>query len=675
MDQPQKSGGGVSVIMIGIGVLVCCICLLVAGMGWYGYYTYTQIAPNIATPGDPYLPLDGETATPEVDAELFRPPLDTISQETIDTLNMSITPENDVYELACRLQGKCGISTTLEAPAAPLTAGTTRKFWILNSDTNQHTEITAELIYVTPLTYFWAEEGVNVNQNDVENLMDTFDQKIIPTNREFFGSEWNPGVDGDPHIYVLYVGNLGSNIGGYYSSSDSYNPLVRPYSNGIEAFVLTTSQPLGDDYAYSTLAHEFVHMIQSPTDRNDVSWLNEGFAEVGAFINGYDVGGADWYYVQSPDLQLNDWATNDSPDFGAHYGQSFLYLTYFLDRFGEEATKALTANPQNDLASVDDTLKALNATDPDTGNVTTADDLFMDWAAAMYLTDGSIGDGRYTFSNYPDAPQTSNTETVYTCPQSPETRQVHQYGIDYIGISCAGDYTLKFTGSTAVRLLPSDPNSGVYTFATNLGNESDMTLTREFDFTGVSAPIKFSFHTWHDLEEDYDYLHFEVSEDGENWQIITTPSGTGENPSGNSYGWGYNGKTNGWIQEEIDLSEFAGKKIQVRFEYITDAAVTGEGFLVDDISVDAVGYKTDFEADDGGWVAAGFSRVQNIIPQTFRLMLIIKGAATTVQTIELSADQIAEIPISLKDGEEAILIVTGTTRYTRTNAVYQFEVK
>ncbi|MCK7481996.1 MAG: immune inhibitor A [Candidatus Moduliflexus flocculans] len=132
-----------------------------------------------------------------------------------------------------------------------------------------------------------------------------------------------------------------------------------------------------------------------------------------------------------------------------------------------------------------------------------------------------------------------------------------------------------------------------------------MMLTREFDFTSVSGDITFSFRTWYDLEKDYDYLYFEVSEDGKNWQIITTPSGTAEDPSGNSYGWGYNGATNGWIQEEIDLSQYAGKKVQVRFEYVTDAAVLGEGFLLDDVSVDAISYSTDFETDDGGWQAAG----------------------------------------------------------------------
>jgi hypothetical protein len=671
-ETPKKSG--ISAIVIGIAVLLCCICLLVAGMAGYGYYVFTQVsATEVSIPPAPPI---YDNVTPTGETELFRPDEDLISTETVEKLSQSIVPENDVYELACRLQGKCNISKTLSAPAAPLAVGTVQKFWLLDANTNKNFQINAELLYVTPLTYFWAEEGVQVDENEVKDLMDTFDQKIIPTDREFFGSEWTPGVDGDPHIYVIYAGGLGNNIGGYFSSADEYNPLVRQYSNGHEAFVLTSSQPIGDDYAYSTLAHEFVHMIQWPTDRNDVSWLNEGFAELGAFLNGYDVGGADWGYVQSPDLQLNDWATNDSPDFATHYGQSFLYVAYFLDRFGEEATKALTANPENDLASVDDTLAALNTIDLQTGKLITADDVFMDWAAAMYLQDGSVGDGRFTYHNYPNAPQTSATDTVSDCPRPPMLRDVHQYGIDYINITCAGGHTLTFTGSTAVQMLPANPYSGSYAFATNLGNESDMTLTREFDFTNVSEPITLSFRTWYDLEEDYDYLFLEVSEDGKSWQIITTPSGTGENPSGNSYGWGYNGATNDWIQEDVDLSQYAGKKIQVRFEYVTDAAVTGEGFLLDDVSVDAISYQSDFETDDGGWQADGFSRVENIIPQTFRLALITKNSGgSTVQSIELSPDQIAQIPLSLESGDEAALIVTGMTRYTRKSTAYQIEVK
>ena len=53
-----------------------------------------------------------------------------------------------------------------------------------------------------------------------------------------------------------------------------------------------------------------------------------------------------------------------------------------------------------------------------------------------------------------------------------------------------------------------------------------------------------------------------------------------DNPSGNSYGWGYTGSTGDWIQERVDLSQFAGQKVQIRFEYVTDAAVNEEGFLL-----------------------------------------------------------------------------------------------
>jgi hypothetical protein len=373
-------------------------------------------------------------------------------------------------------------------------------------------------------------------------------------------------------------------------------------------------------------------------------------------------------------MQLNTWVDNASPDFSAHYGQSFLYLTYFLDRFGEEATKALTNNPENDITSVDQTLAELNITDPQTGKVITADDVFMDWATTLLLMDPSVGDGQYDYKNYPNAPKVEVSDSISSCPQS-VSGTVNQYGMDYYSIDCPGDYTLTFTGSTIVGLLPTDPHSGKYVFWSNRGDESDMTLTHEFDFTGVSGPINLSFSMWHDLETDYDYTFLEASTDGESWEILQTPSGTDEDPSGNSYGWGWNGQTNGWKDETVDLSKFAGQKVQIRFEYITDAALNGEGFLLDDVKVEAINYESDFEADNGGWEGAGFVRVENVLPQTYGLTLVVKGGTTTVTRITLNADQTAEIPLSLKDGEEATLIVAGTTRFTRQPAAYQIDIK
>ncbi|MGZ9235077.1 MAG: hypothetical protein ACXW4E_06090, partial [Anaerolineales bacterium] len=198
---------------------------------------------------------------------------------------------------------------------------------------------------------------------------------------------------------------------------------------------------------------------------------------------------------------------------------------------------------------------------------------------------------------------------------------------------------------------------------------------REFDFTNASGPIAMSFAMWHDLETDYDYVYLESSTNGETWEILTTPSGTGEDPTGGSYGWAYNGQTNGWNTEEVDLSQFAGQKVQIRFEYVTDAALNNEGFLLDDVQIEAINYQSDFETDDGGWEGAGFVRVENVLPQTYRLALITKGDTTTVTQIPLNPDQTVEIPLSLQSGEEAVLVVGGTTRFTRLPSAYQIEIK
>ena len=667
-NEPEKRSGSTAII-IGIVVVLCCICVLVGGMGGYIYYTFNQISST----GFPTLPSVDNT-TPTEAPEVTRPPVDSISTETLDILESSIVPPNEPKELACRLDKICDIPDVMATSALPRVVGDTDNFWVTDVGTNENTEISATLRYVTPHVYFWVQDGVTYDDGEMKALMDAFENKIYPTNREFFGSEWSPGIDGDEHIYILYSRGLGSSIAGYFSSADSVHPLVHEFSNAHEMFLFNADNTfLGEEFTYGVLAHEFQHMIHWNQDLNETSWLNEGSSELAAFLNGYDPGGFDWLYINEPDLQLNDWP-NDQDATTPHYGAGFLFMTYFLDRFGEEATQALVKDTANGLDSVEDVLREINATDPATGQPISADDFFMDWAVTNFTLDASVGDGRYIYTNYPGANRASATETIYSCPQSSLTRDVHQYGVDYIAIECEGDYTLSFTGSTVTGLLPADPYSGEYAFWSNKGDESDMTLTREFDFTNVSGPIELSYRTWYDIETDWDYLYLEVSEDGETWQIITTPSGTATDPSGNSYGWGYTGVTNDWIEEKVDFSQFAGKKISVRFEYVTDAAVNGEGLLLDDVKVDAAGYSSDFEADDGGWIAEGFVRVQNVLPQTFGLALI-KTSDSSVTMIPVNADQTAEISISLKAGEKVYLVVSGTTRFTRELGSYQIEIK
>lgn len=598
-----------------------------------------------------------------------------VSDETLRTLEDTIVPANNLPELARRLEGKENVPITVSSSPAVLSLGAQESFWVTNVDTNENFRISAELRSISEHVYFWVEEGISADEKEIQNLVSTFENKIYPTNREFFGSEWSPGVDGDPHLYILYANGLGRSLAGYFSSADEYSPLAHEFSNAHEMFLLNADNiQLGSEYTYGVLAHEFQHMIHWYRDRNEETWLNEGFSELASFLNGYDGGGFDSAYVRNPDIQLNDWPTNPRQT-PPHYGSAFLFLTYFLDRFGDQATKALVGEPENGMVSVDKVLADLGERNPDNGAPLSGDDVFLDWTVATYTNDKSVGEGHYFYHNDPSVPKPNPTEILRRCPQGDLTRDVHQYGVDYIQITCPGDFTLHFEGSTHVPILPVNPYSGDYAFWSNRSDESDMTLTRTFDFEALQGPITMSYRTWYDLEEDYDYLYVEASSDGENWQILTTPSGTPEDPSGNSYGWGYNGISGGWIQEHVDLSEYAGQRIQIRFEYVTDAAVNGEGFLLDDIAIPEIDYFTDFEQDEGGWEAAGWVRIQNVLPQTYRLALISRGVTVSVRNLSLDPGNTIDVPLQIGgETNEVVLVVTGTSRFTRQTAAYQIRL-
>jgi len=663
-------------------VIVACGCILISGIYGVGFFldkfggeeagsvssafptsTPVVLRPDPASSSNP----SGENQT------LFH------HRETLDALKGVEIPPNDLIDLAKRLEGKQDIPLTVPPPSGAIEMGSHEDFWVSNVDTNENFQVSTTLQYATDHVYFWIQDGVPFEPDALEQLVDTFENMIYPRNRAFFGSEWTPGVDGDQHLYIIYAKDLGSNLAGYFSSADELHPLAHEYSNAHEAFVLSSDTVnLGSEYAYGVLAHEFQHMIQWHHDPNEEAWVSEGFSELAAFLNRFSNGQVEHAFIADPDIQLTTWP-DDQTSTHAHYGASFLFMTYFLDRFGEAVTQALVAHPDNGMASIDRVLEEVNIRDSDSSEVIRADDVFADWAVTNYLHDPDTADGRFAYKIFPNAPHASETETISECPSDLLVRDVNQHGSDYIRIICKGDHVINFEGSLMAEVLPAEPFSGSHFFYSNRGDSSNMTLTGKFDFRDVSGPLTLSYWTWYDIESDYDYLYLTASPDGTKWDILRTPSGTNQDPSGNSYGWGYNGKSGGgsaWIKETVDISQYASQEVQLRFEYITDAAVNGEGFLLDDVSIPEIGYFSDFEEDGGGWEANGFTRIQNILPQSFRLSLIKIGAENQVEHIQLSADNSASIPISIGDDyDQVVLVVSGTSPFTRQKAAYQLTVQ
>lgn len=100
----------------------------------------------------------------------------------------------------------------------------------------------------------------------------------------------------------------------------------------------------------------------------------------------------------------------------------------------------------------------------------------------------------------------------------------------------------------------------------------------------VGADDTLKFHTYYDIEDDWDYAYVEISTDGVSFSAIDGNLSSGTNPHGYNLGYGITGSSGGWVQGLYSLADFAGQQVYIRFTYRTDGYVAEEGFYVDDIS-------------------------------------------------------------------------------------------
>ena len=76
----------------------------------------------------------------------------------------------------------------------------------------------------------------------------------------------------------------------------------------------------------------------------------------------------------------------------------------------------------------------------------------------------------------------------------------------------------------------------------------------------------------------------------------------------------------------------------------------------------------------GAGEAAGFVRIYNLLPQTYRVIIVGEGVSPLVEEIELNEENRAELDISRMKNDRETIIILGTTRYTWQNASYRLEV-
>lgn len=546
----------------------------------------------------------------------------------VAALEAAALPPRDRVDLAIRLQGAPPLLAT-PAPATPLKVGDRAGFTVTNSDSNETFTVMARLAAAGEHIYMWVDEAADVPDALLADLTRGFDQRVYPQVRELWGSEANPGVDGDPRIYALFASGVGPTAAAYFASDNTVPSAYVPTSNGHEMFIFNADALAGYDAAAieSIMGHEFQHMIRDNLQPNEELWINEGFAE---FTQLYLFDEQlNWVpdFLTFPDTQLNVWNENSALR-GYNYGSSLAFVTYFFERFGPEGLRILSEDSSpRALDGVARTLEALGGPP--------LDEFFADWVMANALFDTHFDRKQFGYSLLPDWVQPAATAQFHELPALLEGT-THQYAANYALLPNPEGYEalcLTLKAPREVALVPLNEHDGRFWYS-NRADQTDFRLTRAFDLRGVdSAELRFDLWYW--LEEAWDFAYVMVSTDGgETWTPQATSRMTDWNPHGTAFGPGYNGQSGGWVEEVVPLDAYAGQEILVRFEVITDDGVNQPGMAVDNVRLDALDYASDFEADDGGWAADGWVLINNRLPQRAWLQAAQRTGDGTVLSLD-----------------------------------------
>ena len=625
----------------------------------------SPLPPTEDTPSDSPPPTDeaAPTDTPIPSLAIFVP--DDVNQEPIparaftdlDTLFETDFPAHDYYETAERLGQQEFRARTIDGPVYEI--GETQQFH------TEDGEITAVLMAAVGHTYFWVDTRLDYSEADIIAAAERLTEEYYPRLTNLFGQEWQPGVDNDPHFSVLHLsGDAEGGELGFFSDTDEYPRELFSESNEEEMIYLIMG-PLeqGKALYYGTMVHEVQHLIQWYMDSNEATWLNEGLSQLAEIYVGLDT--ADTYdYLQQPDIHLNNWNYNDEA-IDAHYAGAYLYAVYLWEQLGEAAIRELSRHPANGMASIRAIL-AGHASDRSLEQFTA------DWAAANYLNDPAAGP-RYYYRHLDFGPPVS--EMRLREPDLGKQFDLSQFGVHYIDLDYRGESAITFAGDTVQNLIDAPPRSGQKMWFAPPMNDSSLQLTAAFDLTALDrATLRFA--TWYDLEEEYDFAYVSVSvDDGRSWELLVP-----DNFSPGEYGPAFNGRSadqpgnqEGWVKESISLNDYLGNTVWIRFEVLTDSAVTGKGFALDDITISELSYQTDVESGADGWQAAGFIQTGWQLPQQWAVQLIEGGPNPTVRSLPLNDFNQGQWPITIGKGG-GVLVITPLNPFIAEPATYWLQV-
>ncbi|MCH8940528.1 MAG: immune inhibitor A [Chloroflexi bacterium] len=525
-----------------------------------------------------------------------------------------IPPERDLVALARRFRPGTDAGLAQFPVVTATDVGNVERFWLVDLAAPRVGQLNATLRLVTPHAAWYVGEGDSVVQSDLEAAAAVFEDVVYPQVTQAMLGFVPPPSDTGPGARITMLNTRLSGAAGYFASVDLYNAGVYDYTNSRPMLYLDAGAIRTRGSAFTSLvAHELQHLLHSYIDPTEGTWVNEGLSEA---VSHLVVPGR---RVTPPggrsEVSLTRWPDHTF-GLGRYYATANLFFRYMTNRYRTvDGLSRLIARPEDGIDGIEAFLDEVGLGE-DFATV------FQDWAVANLL--GDDGHGVYTYGE--GAGVNAVTPPRSISPGDTLEGTVVPFAADYVTLELQpGTSTLRFQGQATNAIIPTTPYSGTSCWWSNRGDSTHTRLSQEIDLTDVTQAT-LRFWAWYNLETPWDFLYVTASGDGgATWDILSGQHTIADNPVGTSYGHGLTGQSDGpndgWIQETMDLTPYAGGRVSLAFEQVSDDAINLDGACIDDIGISEIGFFDDAETD-GLWDAEGFVRTDNVLPQTFGVRII-----------------------------------------------------
>ena len=401
-----------------------------------------------------------------------------------------------------------------------------------------------------------------ITQAQIDQLGDELTDHIVAVDEAHFGDIGTAvGEDGtSSDALVMLVYNVQDD--NYYDCSETtYTAgyFAPEYINeaGMNVIVIDAfdwANRIGEDAEHPQLyegviAHELEHLLMNYSDSGEVSWVDEGLADLAIFLNCYDIGGSHLTYHQvfHRETSLTRWGGGLE-----NYGASLTYFLYLWEQAGGNGDGTYNADCEYDNAGGDLLIKLIFQNQADgiegvqaaidqfnamTGsNLRSAEELFKDWAIALKLDDEDSP--RWNFINIDFGNPAFTRWTVDIANDAffdgrgqyigrmPEARWLHNknvpgqtalpFGVSYETFRNPGpNFGFTFKGDPTEQVAPHSGPTHWWGGAESM-NENILDVAS----AGTAAGAVVDFWTWYFIEEGWDYGYLEALVNGE-W--VTVP--------------------------------------------------------------------------------------------------------------------------------------------------------